>query len=158
MLEPDAGTGDRNPFQIRIPHSRNCSFRRDDSLRVTLSRIIELNRPLLASPYTFARRPCNRLCYCTDWKYSVVLSASSSVPCFGCKKNIRSTNHKCHVYALFSRDEPLGRHQKPIYDAIRRNNFLQLAKRLPYKLPADVLESSNDVVTACRAVELLDKL
>lgn len=156
MLEPDGNTADRNPFRSRVAHTRACTSK-NDTIRDTLARIVDDNRAALATGESFARRPNNRLCYCRVARYNIVLT-KSTIECVGCKRNIRSASHMCHVYDLFSEKEPLGRHQKPIYDAIRRSNFLLLAERLPYTLPKDVLDNCIVRVPACQSVEFLDRV
>lgn len=157
MLESDVDTSERNPLSTRIKHTRNCAYKKSTSVSDTLSRIVDANKFLRTSVNAFARRPNNPLCYCSDFKYTIVLK-SSSVKCFGCGKSIRSTNHTCYVYDLFSEDEFIGRHNQPVYDSIRRKNFRSLAKCLPYTLPPGVLDRSTHVVAACQSVEFLDQL
>lgn len=157
ILEDDEENSERNPFVSRKSHTRRCPMKKSTSVADTIGRVVNANKSLLASSDRFVRRPHYPSCDTTNWNYTIVLS-SSTVECAGCNKSIRSTNHKCFVYDIFTRGEWLGRHQKPIYDSIRRKNFMSLAEQLPYTLPTDVLDSSNERTPSCQSLEFLERV
>lgn len=157
FTESGGNSESRDPFKSHNSHTRLCKHKRCDSIQEILSEVIAANAAVLsAGKRSFARRPLMNLCYATSRRYYIVLSLST-VKCSGCKRDIRSSRHACRVYDLFDRDQPLGRHLYPIYLDIDRNNFLALAKHLPYSLPDHVLNDCLQLVPACQSVEFLDK-
>lgn len=158
FAESGGNSKNRDPFKSRSSHTRLCKFKRCNSIQETLSEVIAANAAVLsADKRSFARRTLMNLCYATGRRYYIVLSLST-VKCSGCQRDIRSSRHTCRVDVLFDKDQPLGRHLYPIYEGIDRNNFLALAKHLPYTLPDHVLNGCLQLVPACQSVEFLDKL
>lgn len=152
----DSG-GDRS-FTSSTRHSHVCTYKGISvSIENTLADVIDKNPITLASNNTFYRPATNSLCHCMGWKYGVAV-IHSTVKCCRCNRNIRSTNHVCKIRDNQPIDRWIRKDNDGLRYTVRRNNFTQLAKRLPYTLPEYVINQCNELVPACQSVVFLDVL
>lgn len=138
-------------FLPRITHMRICNLKKSPTVNEVLASVVKLNPNVLAQSNNFYRRGAVTFCTCNGWKYDISVT-NFTVKCFGCKRNIRSSDHRCKVSDLFESGEFLGKHTHTRYMDIRRNNFLLLEKKLPYNLPDSVIEFCNQTTQACQSI------
>lgn len=149
--------GGRTSPSIPYKHHSRCRFKKDTSIIRLLDEIVARNPSVLGgNRCDFFRRAQHRFCHYNVRGYNITLRRST-VKCYGCHRNIRSSKHTCKIYDLFSENDWLSKNRSnEKYSVIRKINFQELSKRLPYKLTTEVIDSNSTLVPACMSVEFVD--